>query len=473
MATSISKIWADPEPSEGTAPFEHPADAGEAFAALDHAHQQLVACEVAELVAITQAADLYQMDDDAVGEGLERLIQPGRAGTPLVGEFLALEMGGLLGISPGAALERVGDALDLRHRHPALWKAVLGGTVRVWQAAQACRQARGLSVEAAARLDKKIAHALAQLPWGRVWRALPGWVMAADPELAAEQAAVAAQARQVYVAPIRDGHVEFHGRVSPVDGVFFDHVLDQLAQTLPVDAGVGNDLQQRRAAAVGVLCRQAFGQDVLPTHTLVVHINAGDPALTATADGDAAGDCGGVARVEGWGPLLTRALPAFLAHSKVVVRPVVDPARLGAVDGYETPDTMRFALEQRNRFDVFPWGTRRARSCDADHTVPYSPAGRAQTGLHNLGPLSRFTHRAKTHGNWSLTQPTPGVYHWTSPHGYRYLVTATGTIRLHIPEARKRLVAADPLRAAGNLRFPGRPDARTVALPIGDPRRPA
>lgn len=183
---------------------------------------------------------------------------------------------------------------------------------------------------------------------------------------------------------------------------------------------------------------------MLPTHTLVVHINASDPALAATAGGpagDAGGDRSGVARVEGWGPLLTRALPAFLAHSKVVVRPVVDPARLSAVDGYETPDTMRFALEQRNPFDVFPWGTRRARGCDADHTVPYSPAGRAQTGLHNLGPLSRFTHRAKTHGNWSLAQPTPGVYHWTSPFGYRYLVSANGTARLHIPETRQRLGA--------------------------------
>ncbi|MGB3956375.1 MAG: hypothetical protein WBL05_14025, partial [Brooklawnia sp.] len=53
----------------------------------------------------------------------------------------------------------------------------------------------------------------------------------------------------------------------------------------------------------------------------------------------------------------------------------------------------------------------------------------------NLGPLSRFTHRAKTFGGWQLQQPEPGVFHWTSPAGYQYLVTADGTTRIHMPEA--------------------------------------
>ncbi|MGB3956212.1 MAG: hypothetical protein WBL05_13180, partial [Brooklawnia sp.] len=52
----------------------------------------------------------------------------------------------------------------------------------------------------------------------------------------------------------------------------------------------------------------------------------------------------------------------------------------------------------------------------------------------NLGPLSRFTHRAKTFGGWQLQQPEPGVFHWTSPAGYQYLVTANGTTRIQIPE---------------------------------------
>ena len=56
-----------------------------------------------------------------------------------------------------------------------------------------------------------------------------------------------------------------------------------------------------------------------------------------------------------------------------------------------------------------------------------------QTHLGNLGPLSSFTHRVKTHGGWRLEQPAPGTYRWRSPLGYQYAVTAAGTIRIGKP----------------------------------------
>ena len=157
--------------------------------------------------------------------------------------------------------------------------------------------------------------------------------------------------------------------------------------------------------------------------TLIVHISADDPALT------------GVTRVEGWGPLLTERLPEFLAGTKVTVRPIIDPADIQPIDCYETPARMRFALNQRNPVDVFPYATLNAASCDADHTTPYTDGRPGQTHLGNLGPLSRKTHRAKTHGKWKLEQPIPGVFYWTSPHGYQYRVTANGAIRITVPSA--------------------------------------
>jgi len=44
----------------------------------------------------------------------------------------------------------------------------------------------------------------------------------------------------------------------------------------------------------------------------------------------------------------------------------------------------------------------------------------------------------KTHGGWHLTQPEPGIFHWSSPAGYHYLVTAQGTIRIASPPPRPR-----------------------------------
>ena len=51
-----------------------------------------------------------------------------------------------------------------------------------------------------------------------------------------------------------------------------------------------------------------------------------------------------------------------------------------------------------------------------------------QTRIGNLGKLTRFEHRTKTHGpGWRHRQPEPGVHVWRTPHGYRFRVDATGT----------------------------------------------
>lgn len=393
-----------------------PQSSPQAFRALDHAHQQLLAAEVAELIAIVNAADCYEVDERAVFEGMERLVQPGHDGTPVVGEFLALEVGALLGISPGAAINRIGAALDLRHRHPALWEVTVAGGVRVWQALRVSELCAQLSAEAVAQVDQKLAEALPKRAWVGVMRSLPGWITAADPTAARDRAAAAAEARKVLVSPIENGQISFWGQVDPADGIDFDHALTAIARRLPTSEP--GDFDRRRAAAVGILARQAFGQDALPTRTLVVHINA-DEATT------------GVATVERWGTLLNEELPRFLAGSKVVVRPILDIRTLAAQDAHDPSESLRFALEQRNPVDVFPYGTRPTRSCDLDHTIPYQDGDPGQTNPGNLGPLSRYTHRAKTHGGWFLEQPEPGRYRWRSPHGYQYEVTAAGTTRIH------------------------------------------
>ena len=163
-----------------------PVTVAEGYAALDHAHQHLIAAEVAEVIAIAHLTEVYRIDEDAVQVGMEELIQPGADGTPSIGEFLSLEIGALLGISPMSAMGKIADVLNVRHRHPAMWEAVLAGRVRWWQAADAASRAQHLSAPAAALLDRKFAHAMALMPWARVLRNLDGWILAADPQNAAE-----------------------------------------------------------------------------------------------------------------------------------------------------------------------------------------------------------------------------------------------------------------------------------------------
>ena len=134
-------------------------------------------------------------------------------------------------------------------------------------------------------------------------------------------------------------------------------------------------------------------------------------------------------------------LKEFLAGTgcRVSVRPVVVPADQEPVDAYEVPQRIREAVQMRHHVDMFPFAST-DRALDLDHTQPWRTDGPAgQTGLHNLAPLSRSSHRmatprprvgGRTTGRWHKRQPTPGTMIWRSPHGRVFLTTGTGTIDL-------------------------------------------
>ncbi|MBY9076116.1 hypothetical protein K1X13_14870 [Nocardioides sp. WL0053] len=147
---------------------------------------------------------------------------------------------------------------------------------------------------------------------------------------------------------------------------------------------------------------------LLPTVTLYVHLT--DHTL-ATGHG--------VARWEGEGPVSAQYVRDFLGPtSRFTIKPVIDLAGQAAVDAYEVPDRLREAVHLRTPADVFPYASNTSRRMDLDHTRPYRhTASAGQTGMDNLGPLGRFHHRVRTHGNWAVEQPFPGIYLWRAPHG--------------------------------------------------------
>jgi hypothetical protein len=167
---------------------------------------------------------------------------------------------------------------------------------------------------------------------------------------------------------------------------------------------------------------------------VVLHIHLSQEALLGYSCGKP-GLIGGVARFEGVGPLTLNQVRRFLTDTscQITVQPVIDPQNVPPVDGYEIPRRIREAMFLRMPASCFPYATKTQRM-DLDHTKPYIPLARGgppgQTGVHNLGPLSRLEHRIKTHSRWQVRQPEPGVWIWRSPHNAYYLVTNTGTQHL-------------------------------------------
>lgn len=389
--------------------------------------------EVQKAIALADLAEVYSVDvDTLVPELAEQMIHPGREGTPAVSEFLGLEIGAALGISQQAAFSLVAEVLDLKHRHPELWRVFCVGGIERWEASKLVEITSDLCAEKAHEVDAKVARKAGLVSFNHLRRLTHGWVAQADPELAREREQAARSGRLVHLGQSVFGTADMNARLEARDAKLLDTTLNRLACAM-AEAGDERDRNQRRAAALGLLADPAAALDMLEGgagaaersrgRTVVhLHLSAGtvvDPAS-------------GVARIEGFGPLTSASLPEFLAGSHVTVRPVLDDAKVPPVDSYEIPERIRDAVHRRNPTEMFPYSGLSSRSLDLDHVQPYAWEGaweKAQTRVENLAPLSRRVHRAKTLTAWQVVRTAYGHFAWRSPLGRRYTVLPDGTTR--------------------------------------------
>jgi hypothetical protein len=230
-------------------------------------------------------------------------------------------------------------------------------------------------------------------------------------------------------------------RTDAASAADFDAAVDRVADGLGA-LGDADPKQVRRGKAVGVLASPQAALDLYERAFAAPAGGSGDAAprrvdsrpkavLYVHLTDDVLRSGSGAARVEGVGPVVAKQVRDWLGRRAVTVRPVLDPAGLAPVDGYEAPDEMREAVRLRTPADVFPYAACVSRRMDLDHTDPYvdpgdgGPPGQTRPG--NLGPHTRRTHRIKTHSRWRVRQIADGAYLWRSPHGRHYLVDHTGT----------------------------------------------
>jgi Domain of unknown function (DUF222) len=76
-------------------------------------------------------------------------------------------------------------------------------------------------------------------------------------------------------------------------------------------------------------------------------------------------------------------------------------------------EALRRHVHIRDRTCSAPGCRRSAHQCDQDHTVEYHVGG--TTVRANLGPACRHHHNLRHRGGWTVHQPQPGHFTWTSP----------------------------------------------------------
>jgi hypothetical protein len=429
-------------------------NADETLTAIDSCQLATRRAEVDTLMLAAHWADLHGELDDCRSTalpGAEQLVHFGGPGTPAVAEFAPAELGAVLELSTNAAADLIADALDLRHRLPALWQRVCDHDVKPWMAREIAEMTRHLQGDAARAVDARVARWADRLTWGRLRSYVEAAIIAADPDHAQQLVEAAGSQQGVWVGQSNQhGLKDIHIRTEAPNAIWFDATVDRLADSL---GALGDDSAKdvRRARAIGIIAHPQQALDLLddaagtadsddaptprdrrerpsgrPKATL--HIHLCDDAVAGRGDNQ-------VARVEDIGPATLQQVKEWLGRCDISLRPVIQPAAVAAVDSYEIPDPMREAVHLMSPADAFPFGSSVSRRTDLDHTKPYVPMDRGgepgQTAIGNLAKLTRLHHRVKTHGRWQVRQPFPGVLIWRSPQGRMFVVDPTGSRRLH------------------------------------------
>ena len=374
------------------------------------------------------------------------------------GEDLTGELAVVHRCSDTAAMYMVRDVTRLLTRLPGCWDKVSSGAAPLWQARQVAEACSPLARVAWNTIDASVAPGLGSVGPRSLHTLIDAAVKAADPEMALRVSATSAS-RCVRMGGDKldplTGWVS--ARLDRADVIFLDATVQRIADQLAAEGNTGSE-DARRSTALGMLANPAAvvqyvgvhttrGMDPVPgteedKHVFVEYVKSLVPAFTPRVQlyvhltGFPFLGTNGLARVEQYGPILTKQVARLTQGCHIRVTPVIHTGTDEvSVNAYEITARMREDVIVRDLLERFPWSSLEARTLDMDHTIPYDPDGPPdQTRPSNLAPLARRAHRWKTRGGWRTTQPTPGRIDWFTPVGQIAYVDCDGTHPVHDEE---------------------------------------
>ena len=107
----------------------------------------------------------------------------------------------------------------------------------------------------------------------------------------------------------------------------------------------------------------------------------------------------------------------------------IDPIAIDTCDhrfaaaGHDPGVKLRHLSQIRHAFCTGPMCRRPSVRADFEHNTPYDQGG--LSCLCNTGPKCRHEHRLKQDPRWTVEQPTPATFRWTTPSGRQYTTEPT------------------------------------------------
>ena len=360
-------------------------------------------------------------------------------GAPLVAEFAVTEFAAAIGLSTDAGKSYVGQALELRHRLPRVWRRVVKGDLRAWQARRIAERTLLLSMDAARFVDAHVAPTCAQdrpVPAARPGRAghRPRSCPTSPRNDVSRRPTAGTSPSRPSKTPTTAPPTSTARWTSRMRRTW-RHAVAAVAAQLK-DLGSEESLDVRRAMAVGEMARRQTDSRPEPTSRAgrTPDARAGRPLRPPHRRRPPR--CGrhsppGARQQPGH----RRPGPRLVPHRRQRRRETRDRPR-GPRPGRVTvvPDRHAELVTLRDKTCVFPWCTRPARRCDKDHSVPHARGGPTcpcnlgaacagdTTGSRptDSGPIGRSSP-APTSGprstatSTSATPPAPATCHRDRP----------------------------------------------------------
>ncbi|MFT4285072.1 MAG: DUF222 domain-containing protein [Protaetiibacter sp.] len=358
--------------------------------------------------------------------------------TPLRERSRRAELACALRVPERTAERLIGEARVLIESLPATFASLAEGSFSYRHAQVMVNELAGLEPAERAAVERLALGRARTQTAARFTRTVRTLRERRVPEAMAKRCATAFLDRAVTIEPAADGMAYLTAYLGAVDAAAIHDRLTGAAHRHRADGDPRTVTQLRADVLADALLDRQTALDLGPTMQEALGGTAGEllvaqeaslgpfqgvvPTVIVTVPvqtllgGDEPGTLEGVGPID---PVTARRLTAETPSLyRLLTHPETGVALSLSRASYQIPDGLRRWLRVRDGSCRFPGCNIRTHRSDIDHTRDWQHDGRSDHG--NLAHLSRGHHTLKHHGGWRVTQPRPGVLHWTSPLGRRY-----------------------------------------------------
>lgn len=337
------------------------------------------------------------------------------------------------GLTQGAALARVEEAMTLVHRLPQILAALGEARLSYRSARVIIEEFVGLAEEQLDEAQRQILERVAGRNPSQIRGCAKRVVARLDVDAVRRRAERAVQERYVRLEPAADGMATLWAHLPAPQALTLYGLVDDYARRAGGGPDEDRSMDARRADAMYDLI---VNPELDTCHP--------DPAIAARAQRRArarervhteirvtvplsvlAGAREAPGELSGYGPVDAEVARALAGDPTSVWRRLVtDPVEGALLDygttRYRPPPVLVGFVNARALTCSIPGCRRPAEDCDVDHHEAFDPVtGNGPTNARNTGPLCRYHHRVKQLPGWAIIRNSDGSTTWTLPTGHR------------------------------------------------------